>query len=235
MKKLLIFAALGCLQSSCYIGGIPGSGKIVTEKRNLSGFTAISSAASVEVEFTQGNEFAVEAEADDNLIRHLKTVVEGGKLKIYIGDNVSVRNAHFKVTVTAPEINSLKASSSSSIHVNGTLKSASQILLAASSSASIEADVDAPVINADASSSADINLSGKTKDLTVEASSSAEINAFGLLSENTRANANSSGTANVFASIDLDAHASSSGDINYKGGARVKVATNSSGSVNKSE
>lgn len=233
MKKLIFTAAVCGVFSSCFNYGIRGSGNIISENRNLSGFTGISSSSSIDVEVQQGTEFEVTAEADDNLIQNLKTKVEGDKLKIYIGDNVSVRNGTFRVKVTAPEINYLKASSSSSIDVTGTLKSGGKIEMYCSSSADITADVDAPDVKADASSSATITLSGRTKNLFAEASSSAEVNAYELLSENTTANASSSGSTDVFASVALKAKASSSGDINYRGAAKVEATTNSSGTVSK--
>jgi Putative auto-transporter adhesin, head GIN domain len=230
MKRVLIFCCLSLILFSC--SNITGSGNIVTEKRSVKEFNSISSSGSVDVELIQGDKAEVEVEADDNVIEFVVTKVEGGILKIRTRD-VNLFNVHIKVYVTAPLVNSIKASASSTIEVKGTLKSSDRIALTANSSADIIANVDAPEIVTDANSSGTVSISGRTKNHKAEASSSGDVKAYDLFSENTEAHASSSGSVKVHASINLDAKASSSGDIKYRGSPVVKSSTNSSGSIEK--
>ena len=115
------------------------------------------------------------------------------------------------------------------------IKDNTKLHFTATSSADIEAEVDAPEVEAEANSSGSVTLSGKTKNYTVHVSSSGDIKSSGLLTENTDAEASSSGSAYVHASVSLNAKASSSGSIDYRGAASVQQSVSSSGSVEKKE
>ncbi len=232
MKKLLIIALSSIVLFSCR-PSIRGSGNIITQKRTVGNFKGLSAATSIEVDVKIGSTYEVTVEADDNVVDYIKTEVVGGTLKIRYADNTSLRNANVTVHITVPTLEKLSASSSAKIVVDGILTNTSKIEFDASSSAEIEATVDAPQIAADANSSADITLKGKTQNFKVEVSSSADINAEDLLTENTTAEASSSGTAHVHASIKLDGKATSSGLVKYRGGAAVTKSESSSGSVEK--
>lgn len=234
MKRLALITAVFALLSSCDFYSESGSGNITSEKRNLPAFTGIESGSSIDVEVRIGAP-SVEVEADDNIIQFVETHVSGNTLHIGLESGVSLHNTHIKVNVTVPEISHITAHSSSDVKVLDIIKSNSKLRFEVSSSADIEAEVEVPEVEAKASSSASINLSGRTKNYRARVSSSAEINSFDLLSENTDVSASSSGSADVHASVTLNAEASSSGSVDYTGGASAKVKTNSSGSVHKKE
>ena len=233
MKQLLfLLSAIITLISCNYT---TGSGNIITENRAVEKFTGIAVSNSIDVEVKMGSVAAVQVEADDNIIKHIVTTVSGGILKIRIENLHSFNNTHTKVYITTPELKSVEASSSAEVKVIDVIKDDGKVTFKSSSSANIEAEVDAPEVTADANSSASITLSGRTKNYKAEVSSSAEINSATLLSENTDVEANSSGSADVYASVTLNAKASSSGSINYQGGAIVKKSVSSSGSVGNKE
>jgi hypothetical protein len=210
-----------------------GSGNIVTETRKTGSFDAISVGGSFEVEVKTGDVISVVVEADDNIMKYIKTKVSGNTLKINTEGLHNYSDVHMKVYVTAPAITGIKASASADVVVENVLTSSGRLTFKASNSASIKAEVNAPEIETDANSSATITLTGKTKTHKTEASSSADIKAFGLLSENTTANVSSSASIEVHASVNLNARASSSGSIDYKGAAAVTKSESSSGSVEK--
>jgi Putative auto-transporter adhesin, head GIN domain len=232
MKKLLIMALSSTILFSCN-PSLRGSGKIISQKRNVGNFKGLSAATSIDVDVIIGSNYEVTVEADDNVIDYVKTEVVGGTLKVRYAENTSLRNATVTVHVTVPTLEKLSASSSANITVDGVLTNTQKIEFDASSSADIRATVDAPQIDADANSSARISLKGKTQNFKAEVSSSADIDAESLLSENTTAAASSSGTAHVHASVKLDGKANSSGTIKYRGGATVTKSESSSGSVEK--
>jgi hypothetical protein len=229
--KYIYFLLIISLASSCYQSKT-GSGKIITETRTTAEFNAIKVSSSIDVDVQQGNESSIVVEADDNIIRFVETEVIAGKLTIKLKDLNNLRNATIKVHVITKSLNEIAASSSSSVKSNGQITSTNKIEIVASSSASIDLQLDAPSVNIVASSSSEIDLAGRTRDLVAKASSSADINAQGLQAETANVSASSSSTVKVFASIKLDASASSSADVVYTGGAKdVKKAESSSGSI----
>jgi hypothetical protein len=212
-----------------------GSGNIITENRPVGSFSGIEASAGIEVEVKVGTTTTVRVEADDNVVKHIETRVSGDILKIRLESRHGFSNAHMKVFVTTPSLRSIKAESSAGVKVLDVIKEDAKIRFEASSSADIEAEVDAPEVAVEASSSASVTLSGRTKNYKVEVSSSAEIKSGDLLSENADVDASSSGSAEVYASVSLNAKASSSGSIDYRGAASVTKTENSSGSVDKKD
>lgn len=233
MKQIFFLLVIVFTLTSCQY--TTGSGKIVTETRTVGNFDGITVGGSFDVEVKIGPETIVEVEADDNVIRYIKTTVSGNNLKIRTENNHSFTNTHMKVFVTTPALKNISAAASADVIVEDVIKSTGKLSFRASSSASIQAEVDAPEIETDASSSATITLSGKTKSHEAKASSSADIRSFGLLSEMTTARVSSGATIQVHASISLNARASSSGDVQYKGAASVNKSVSSSGSVYKKD
>ncbi len=233
MKQLLLLCTAFIVLHSC--NNTTGSGNVITQKKSVGNFTGISASQSIDVEVTIGAVTEVRVEADDNIMQYIVTEVSGDMLEIKIKDMVNLNNTTVKVFVTTPGLNSISASSSAGVKVLGVIKYDGKISFDASSSADIEAEVDAPEVVAEASSSGSVTLSGRTKNFTAKASSSGDVKSAGLLTENTTASANSSGSVDVHASVTLNADASSGGDITYHGAATVKKDESSGGSVDKKD
>ncbi len=230
MQKLVILFTAVLFFSACRYK--TGSGNIVTEVRETSSFTGISVSGGFEVELRQSGNEEVVVEADDNIIKYVNTKVRKGELVINL-DDLNVHDAHLKVLISAPSINSIKVSAGSDFLVKDELKSGEKIRLKASSGSQIKSAVDAPEVEADASSAGEISISGRTRDFNAETSSGASIMAKELLSENTVVQASSGSTAKVHASVKLEAKASSGANITYRGAASVQKSTSSGGAVEK--
>jgi len=119
MKKIL---ALGVLISAvvingCYYGPcMTGSGPIVTEVRDISGFTGVRSNGSFEVYVSQAEEFSVEVEAYENLLPIIETFISGYSLVVQTqDDNCYKSSPSIKVYVTLPELDVLELSGSGTL------------------------------------------------------------------------------------------------------------------------
>jgi hypothetical protein len=232
MKKILLILSVICLAISCRYK--TGSGNIVTQNRNLAAFTTMSVAGGFDVEVKKGINTKVIVEADDNIIDDIETSVHNGQLKITMSNGMSYNDVHMKVFVTVSDLNKINSSAAADVDVKDELSSDNTIDLSASSGSSIKVIINAPEAKADASSGGEIEISGLTKNFDVEVSSGSSVHASKLLSENTIAEASSGGTAEVHASVQLDAKASSGGTISYKGAATAITKESSGGSINKS-
>jgi len=232
IKYLGFILIISCLSSCQYKSG---SGDVVTETRQVRDFKAVSISGGFEVEIRKGNSFKVSVEADDNIIKDIETTVENNQLKIRMENGVSYRNVHMKIFITAPGLEKISSAASADIDMVDEMTSDNKITINASSGSSIKGAVNAPDINVDASSGSEINLAGRTKNLDVQVSSGASVNAFELLSENTMAQTSSGASADVHASVKLDAKASSGGSVNYRGAANAIQKESSGGSVTKED
>ncbi len=233
MKQFFLFFFAAAVLSSCDV--TRGSGDIITENRSVGSFTAISAAGDFDVEVKIGSETKLVVEADDNIMKYIETRVSGNVLKIRTEGMHNYRDVHMKIYITTPTLTKVYASATAQVDVLDLLKSDNRLTFNASSSADIQAEVETPEVEAEASSAGTVKLRGRTRTFRAEASSGAKIRSYDLLSENTKASVSSGATAQVYASVNLDAQASSGGDIGYRGGAAVSKSESSGGSVGKKD
>lgn len=195
------------LPSVNFFAKTKGSGNVQTEKREISGFSAINASGAVAVEVVAAqNGFAVEVEADDNLLQHVKTEVRGDSLRIYTEGRISTRSP-IRVRVAMPQIEQFEVSGASKGTLTN-LKNESLIL--------------------ESSGASKIKVEGETGELIVNLSGASRLDAEGLKSENASVDASGASSATVFAVEKLRADASGASCIRYIGEPK-SVVRNSSG------
>ncbi len=230
MRNFIWILFAGIVFTSCR--RVEGSGNIVTERRQVSAFTGLEAGSAFAVEIKQG-EPGVEVEADDNLQKLIETRVSNEMLRIRFRDHYNIRNGHYKIFVSMPEVRRLECDGAASITGQNLLKSDRKMIVRASGAGRITAELDAPEVDLEASGAATLDLKGRTRDSRVHASGGASVKAADLFSENTRAEASGAGSVQVHASVSLRANASGAGNIRYRGGAAVESQTSGAGSVQK--
>ncbi|MBC7935400.1 MAG: DUF2807 domain-containing protein [Rhizobacter sp.] len=231
MKNLLLVLLSICILPSCENKN--GSGNVERQDRKVGEFNAVDVGGSFNVTIKQGNSYKLRIDADDNILEDIETEVSEGILSIEYRNGVNINNADIKIYLETPLLKSIEASASASVKVEGVLNSDKTIHFEASSSATIQAAIDAPSARVDANSSGKIVLKGRTKNLDAEASSAGSIEAKELLSETTRAEASSGASIQVHASLKLEGEASSGASVSYRGDPTVSKEENSGGSVSK--
>ena len=105
MKRTIFPTMLATLLlSACGLAFIPGSGKITSEARNVSGFERVVLAAPGHMSLTQNGSEALKIETDDNLLAYIQTRVDGGTLYIEVvpGTNlVPTKDIQYTLSVKA--------------------------------------------------------------------------------------------------------------------------------------
>ena len=118
-KTILVLSLLALLPISL----VAQSSKVIKEKRNLSGFSAISIAGGSDAVLTQGDDFLVTIEANEESMENLRIEVRNETLYVYNDDRKfrfsdmfrSHRNTIRKVYITLPELQKITASGGSDI------------------------------------------------------------------------------------------------------------------------
>ena len=96
---------------------VTGKGKIVTESRDISGFTQVKVLGSVDVEIISGDVYSVEVTDYENLLSHLNTKLQGDKLEI--GFEGCIRNSRAQVKITMPQLKGIYTLGSGDVKVSG--------------------------------------------------------------------------------------------------------------------
>ena len=236
LARITIALILALIMSSCafdvnFGAGKRGNGEVVKEKREVSeDFTVVSASEGLDVFVSQGSDFEISVEADENIIDLIGTDIRDGKLKVHAIENIG--RATKKIYVTLPEVTGLYASSGSDLVSQGVIE-ADKIKLDSSSGADINVELDADEVDANSSSGSDIRINGQANLLYADASSGSDIRAKEFLVKTCNASASSGADISVNVSESLTADASSGADISYTGEANVQTKKSVSGSVHK--
>ena len=186
---------------------------------------------------SQGDLKPLRIEGDQNLLEFVEIEQTGDKLKITTRDGYNLDPSDaIKIYLTAPVYKSIHVSGASNISSQGKLNNDDDIEVSVSGAGDINMDIDAPSIESSVSGSGNINLKGETKELKLKLSGAGEAHCYDLKAENTEVRISGAGSADVFASVKLDAHVSGAGNISYKGNPKtVDQHVSGAGSVNKVE
>ena len=192
--------------------GVKGSGNIASETRDVGSFSGVDVSGVFQVEITAQKDFAIEIEADDNLLSLIKTEVRGGVLRIETEKRVSTSNP-LKVRISAPDIDDIDASGASKVSINSVKNNEMRVHTSGASK---------------------INLAGETASLFIEVSGASSIDAENLKAEKADVDASGASHVSVFATNELRTDASGASKIVYSGVPK-NVEKNSSGASSVKE
>jgi putative autotransporter adhesin-like protein len=206
---VLILAGLACSSLSTVTNRVVGSGHVVGEPRNLTGFTSVELAGSADVNILLADAESVNVEADDNILPLIETTVTNGKL--FIGSKPGV-------SYTTP----------TRVVVTVAVKSLDHVTLRGSGKMNV-GDMHGPDLFVSLLGSGDITAEGTVDHVNISLPGSGTIQCNGLKAKSAQVTLAGSGTVTVYASENLDATVAGSGAIRYDGNP-VKVTKNISGS-----
>jgi len=180
---------------SVNFSGTKGSGNVVRESRDVTGFNAVDVGGVFQVEITAQKDFAVEIEADDNLMPLITTDVDGDVLKISAKQKVSP-SSPIRVHIYAPDIKNLEVSGAANVVLN---------------------DINNQALSIDSSGASKITIAGVTAQLTVDVSGATKVDAEDLNTADAAVDASGASHINVNVSGSLRADASGASRVVYTG------------------
>ncbi len=248
MSCTAILTAILCMVFSMNAMGqqrrVTASKNYITEKRNISSFTAIQITGSPDVQYTQtSGSPSLEVYGSDNILEVLETVVEGNTLKIGFKKNTSVqKTGTLKIQVSGPALEKVSITGSGDLtFVNG-MNSNGNLALSVTGSGDIEGkgvsvnelktsvtgsgdikirDIQSNSVSASVTGSGDILLTGTTSEATYRVSGSGDIKAADLVTQRADAQISGSGDIKCHVTEYLKGRVSGSGDIGYKGNPEI--------------
>ncbi len=208
---------------------VKGNGNLVTEKRNVENFEAISLEGSFDVKLVSGNVGEISVAAEENLLPYIETYVRRNNLILKFKDNTNIRTTE-DITIVVP-FDSLEAIS---LGGSGNIESfkaitSNAVAISIGGSGNIKAMIDAREISTAIGGSGNIILKGKTETLDCAIAGSGNIKAYDLETDNVNASIAGSGDILTYVNKILKASVIGSGSIYYKGKPE-KIDSNSLGS-----
>jgi hypothetical protein len=213
MRKRLPAVSLAVVLVLSACGVVGGSGQVVTETRQVSGFTAIDLAGSGELTVEQSGSESLTIEADQKVLSRLTSEVSDSTLKLdkKPGINVGTKNP-IRYRVTVKDLTGVSVSGSGSVKGEGmTLQT----------------------LRVDISGSGTVDLSGSAVEQDIQVSGSGQYEAAELPTEKVTADISGSGQVTVAVSRELKIDISGSGTVTYTGDPSVQQDVSGSGRVVK--
>lgn len=190
---------------------VSGSGNVVTETREVSGFTAVTLQGFGKVIIDQNGSESLTITADDNFMPYLQTAVRGNTLYISNTDRTTFTNVtEMTFRISAAALNAVELSGAGSLEISNLNTENWRVKLPGAGS---------------------ITVSGQTNSQTVELSGAGSYNAADLVSQQATITSSGAGTAVVQVSDSLDVTISGLGNVEYIGNPTVTQEINGVGSV----
>jgi len=210
---------------------IRGSGRAISEKRDVHGFKRVELAGSGELSISQGSTESLVVEADDNIVPRIKTEVSGDRLKIGMESGVSVRpSVPMRYTLVVRDLTELELSGSGKIDA-GSLR-CGDLTLDISGSGSMRLDqVTADNVRAEIDGSGSIRVAGKATGQKVQISGSGSYHGEELETSSASVSVDGSGDTTVWVHNTLSASIGGSGSVEYYGNPSVTKSIGGSGRV----
>ncbi|WP_374948104.1 head GIN domain-containing protein [Mucilaginibacter sp.] len=221
MKKSTLLLSLSALifiitLSSCRrFGCIRGSGKMVTETRTMTDFTRLDVSGGYKVKLVQDSSMKVIIHADDNLMKRIRTEVEGGKLKI---DSRKGLCGSEEITITIGVRNLEEIEASGAVEVIAAQRiNVKDLHFDLSGSTKIDMDLSAANVSTEGSGATEVILRGQAASHSIDVSGSSDIKALDFVVGKYSIESSGASECKINVLNSLDIHTSGSSDIKYRG------------------
>ncbi|HEX2994567.1 MAG TPA: DUF2807 domain-containing protein [Anaerolineales bacterium] len=214
--------------------GEQGSGHIVTETREVSGFHAIEVDYPAQVFVKPGVKESLKIEADDNVMPELKTEVRNGVLKIsfkrpnprYVNPTEPV-----KITVVVKELDDVEFTSAGELIIDDIESDELDVSISGAGNLELN-EIQTQSLHVSLSGAGSMSASGETDKLDVNISGLGDFKGRQLHSQDALVSISGAGSATVWTDDNLTAQVSGAGSVDYYGSPDVNKQISGLGGVN---
>jgi hypothetical protein len=215
---LVGFTASNC--GNFNLTSIWGNGKIITEERTVSDYASIEASGAFNIVLSQGSENRIKIEADENIMKHIKTEVKNNCLKLYT--DASINNPHkMDLYITYKDLTSIESDGACNITGNSEIQT-EKFTIDISGATDLKLKITTAQLNIVVSGAGNIDLSGFADKQNIEMSGASSYDASGLTTNYTTIDLSGAGCAKINAVKEINGELSGVGSILYKGEPPVK-------------
>jgi hypothetical protein len=184
-----------------YVGpSEPGSGKVITQSREVDDFNAITIQHPAQVTVTQGEAASVKIEAEDNLLPGLQTHVRGNRLEIFYkvadGNYVKPRRP-VRITIVVTDLQQVNFESAGDITFTDIKTDALTISVSGAGNLQLE-HIISPKLSVSLSGAGSMSASGETDNFDLVISGFGSFDGKDLHSQTANINLSGAGSATIW-------------------------------------
>ena len=215
MRKLAwLFLLVPFVLSACHHGmvnQIKGSGKRVSEKRQIPAFTSIQTDGAFTIAVTCQKEPTLEVEGDDNVLQFVTAEVKNNVLHLKDSKSYSVAEpVKFKITV--PNLEGLSVSGAGQIDIK---------------------EMKSETFEIDSKGAPNITVAGNTNVLNIDSTGAGKIDTYNLRASRGSVECNGASIVDLYVADELDVKVNGPSTVTYKGDPVVNKNINGPGRVER--
>jgi len=233
---LLTILVIPVLISACVFTVVRGSGDVVSETREVSNFDKVELSGVGTIYITQGDEEALEIEAEDNLLRYIKSSVRGSTLVIGFEDDqwtqVIQPTEPIKYFLTLKDITKIELSGAGRVIAEQI--ETTELRIVSSGAGDIQIDnLSADDLIVDLSGAGNCEIGGQVTDQQITISGAGNYSAESLETEATSIQVSGMGSSEVWANDALNIEISGAGNVKYYGSPHVSQEISGVGNIRR--
>jgi len=210
---LIGFKTINC--GNINFSGLKGNGKVVSEERKVADFNCIEASGAFNIFLNEGNETFIKVEADENIIKHIKTEVVNSTLKLYT-DNSITDAKKLNININYKKLIAVESDGVCMIIGNSEIKTA-KFSSNVSGASCIKLKLPVQELNTVSSGAGSIDISGNTDIQYIELSGASSFNALNFITNITTSDLSGTGSAEINAIKEIKGELSGIGSVSYKG------------------
>lgn len=235
MKRIALVAvvvATALLAGCTPLGGLPGSGRLVTKELDLSGFTRVDAGGGFVVDMVQGEAYGVSVTTDDNIVDYLDVGTAGDTLRLGLKPG-SYADVTLKARVTVPRLTGVSLSGGARGTVAG-FQSTNSLTIELSGAGNLSGELKAGDTRIEQSGGSWLTLTGTGGNLSLTGSGGTRADIAGYAVQDADIRLSGGSRATVNASGRLDAELSGGSGLEYAGNPSLgRVNTSGGASISK--
>ena len=216
--------------------GVAGSGTVVEQTREVSGFDAVDFSAVGDLEIRQGERESLVVTTDDNLLDYIKTEVRGNTLHIDLRQDGFPINFTptdgIRYTLTVKDLNDIDHSGAGNLSLAGLKTEQLQAKLSGAGNLDLRG-LDVERLEVRLSGAGNITAVGQAAEQDIRLSGFGEYRGGDLDSDSAEVSVSGAGSATVWARATLRANISGAGSIRYYGSPAVDENVSGLGSIDR--
>jgi hypothetical protein len=232
LKKYFLAIILMCVvvaASGCSMYGT-GSGTLTNETKSVNGVNQVYLDGIGTLVIQQGDKESLTIVAEDNIINHIESNVNGNKLELKYDSITPTPTKPVKYYLTIKDLNSLSLSGAGKAESNG-LKT-DNLTLTIKGAGEVEmSNVDLNVLTVNIDGAGEVEMDGRTNEQTVTINGAGEYDADELQSNIATITINGAGEGTLNVSKILNAFINGAGNIKYIGNPQLNKHTSGVGSI----
>ncbi len=215
--------------------GQPGSGNVITAMRDVNDFQGITVDYPAEIVIRQGTTESLMIEAEDNVVKDIRTDVKNGTLTIERQSDHALwvnPSKPVKITILVKDLTQLNFNSAGTLTVESLKSDSFNLNLEGAGTMTLD-NVQFKIFNSHLDGAGALNMSGVADNMDVNMSGFGSFKAADLKSQTAKVNISGAGSATVWVESSLAAEISGAGSISYYGNPTVSKSVDGLGSVNR--